>query len=232
MILQQRLIGSLLHLIYPKLCIACQRQVTKQNQAICLGCHRKLELSDFHEQAENQVTELFWGRLPLFRATAMFPFMKGGRVQSLIHRLKYENQPEIGQLLGEWYGQLLAQQPDYRDVDLILPMPLHPKKAYKRGYNQAAKFAQGLAQGLNSTWSEAVVKRVQNNASQTKKSRLQRFANVEKAFQVVQPKLLPHKHVLLVDDVITTGATMEACARALLEAGHFRLSLCAIALAQ
>jgi len=180
---------------------------------------------------QNPVLERFWGRVALEHASSSYVFSKGGRLQNLIHKLKYEGQPEIGIELGKRFGSLLKNTAPYDTVTNIVPVPLHPKKEKIRGYNQAAMFAQGLAEGMNKPWSENYLIRVENTTTQTQKSRMDRFDNVANAFAVAQTKELAHQHILLVDDVITTGATLEACAHKLLAVEGVKVSLAVIALA-
>lgn len=175
--------------------------------------------------------ERFWGRVLLQRATTAFSFSKGGLLQHLIHQLKYENKPQIGQELGKMYGAMLKEDPFWQAIDYIVPVPLHPKKKHQRGYNQAAMWAIGLSETLGVDWTEEYLIRSDYTTSQTKKTRMERFQNVEDAFFVPNPTAIEGKHLLIVDDVLTTGATLEACALKLLEVPNVRVSVACIALA-
>lgn len=222
---------GLLDLLYPELCFACQSRHPMPGSTVCVHCNYHIVPTDYHLQDQNPLLDKFWGRVPLRHASAFFNFSKGGLLQSLIHQLKYGNRPEIGVELGKLYGYRLKESPHYQDVDMVLPVPLHPKKEHQRGYNQAACFAQGLAEGLDCEWSREALIRQTFTESQTKKSREERFQNVNKVFAVTQPHRLADRRLLLVDDVITTGATLEACALELLQVHGVELSLAAIALA-
>ena len=224
-------LNSLLNLWYPDLCFACEQRMRPEGFSICVHCEYKIAPTGYHCLAENPVLDRFWGRVPLVHAATCFEFTKEGLLQKLIHQLKYRNRPEIGIELGRIYGQMLKATVPYSTVDYIIPVPLHPKKKHERGYNQAAMFAKGLATAMEINWSEDYFVRATYTTTQTKKSRTERFANVQEAFVVADQKALEGKHLLLVDDVITTGATLEACASKLLEVDGVRVSIAAIALA-
>ena len=222
---------ALFELLYPQLCLACEAAHPAPESHLCWRCHYQLTPTHYQTETPNPVLERFWGRVELEHASTSFAFNKGGLLQHLIHQLKYNDQPAVGVELGQQYGQLLRGVAPYNTVEAIVPVPLHPKKQRLRGYNQAAKFAEGIATALDLPWSSEWLIRTQYTDSQTQKSRLERFDNVEHAFAVADPEALRGKHVLLVDDVITTGATLEACAKQLLKVEGLRVSVGAIALA-
>lgn len=222
---------NLADLFYPRLCLACQEKLVSAETSICIRCDYKLTPTDYHSTNPNPVLERFWGRVDLEHATTAYTFNKGGLLQRLIHQLKYENKPQIGIELGQMYGSLLKDSLPYSTVDYIIPVPLHPKKKHLRGYNQAAMIAKGLAFSMEKKWSSDYLIRTDNTETQTQKSRLDRFANVENAFGVNNKAEIEGKHLLLVDDVITTGATLEACAQTLLQVDNVKISIMAIALA-
>lgn len=226
------MITDFLHLFYPRLCLACGQNHLPANEWLCLPCQFKLPKTNFHQLAENDLTERFWGRLQLVAGAAMYFFVKGGRTQQLIHNLKYKGKKQIGLEVGKMYGKLLKEIPAYQSVDLIIPVPLHPKKEKRRGFNQSNFFAIGLAESMNVSWSEKHLKRKVYTATQTQKSRQERLDNVLSQFEACHTEKIAGKHLLLVDDVITTGATMEACGMKLLEIPNTRLSLAAIAIAE
>lgn len=213
-------------LFFPKLCLACRKQAIEEN-IICLNCELELPETNFHLQSENLVAERFWGRIPIEHAAALYFFSKNTITQELIYQLKYANKPQVGTMLGEYYGTQL-QNSQFNEIDCIIPIPLHPTREYKRGYNQSAKIAQGLSTTLNKPWFDYAVIRTVNTTTQTKKSKAKRFENVKDAFQVSKPNLLKGKHILLVDDVITTGATIEACTLKILEIENVKISIAAL----
>ena len=219
-------------LFAPNLCPCCRVQSLHKGALWCVACSYKLRATNFHELAENPVSQRLWGRVPLQNAAALLPFVAGGMAQQLIHRLKYEGDAEVGRQLGRWYGSLLRDSSAWADIERIVPVPLHPKKQLLRGYNQASMFAEGLAEMLGIGWSERDFVRTEYAESQTKKGRTERLSNVQSAFAVAAAEQLRGKHILLVDDVLTTGATLEACANSLLEAlPDLRLSIACIAFA-
>ncbi len=178
------------------------------------------------------MAQIFWGRLPLHSATSFLFFNKGGNVQHLIHRLKYKRKPEVGIYLGRLMGFQLMDSPLFAEVDLIIPVPLHPKKERIRGYNQSEIIGKGLEQSMKAVLSTGNLIRSVHTSSQTKKSRYGRWENVKGIFEVKNPEILKGKHLLLVDDVITTGATLESCANTLLEVPGIKLSVASLAYAQ
>jgi ComF family protein len=217
-------------LLYPNLCLACGKSLPVKQNHICINCQYKLPETAFYKHRENAFTERFWGRIDLVSAASLYHFSKGGRVQQLIHHLKYEGKKEIGIRLGQLYGFQLNSTELFSDIDMIVPVPLHPKKKHFRGYNQSAMFAKGLSESMKKPWRNAL-KRVAHSTTQTQKGRMERFENVENAFSVNDPQSLAGKHILLVDDVITTGATLEACALKLLAISEVKISMATIAIA-
>lgn len=222
---------SVLELFFPQLCLACQQAPIATGAILCVPCQYHITPTKYHLQTTNPVLERFLGRVELEHACTGFLFTKGGLLQQLIHELKYNNQQQVGLELGRACGRLLQETAPYDSIDCIIPVPLHPKKLQQRGYNQAALFAQGIAAILQKPCLEEHLIRAKYTNTQTKKSRLERLANVEDAFAVQQEEALQQLHILLVDDVITTGATLEACAQQLLAIKGVRVSIAAIALA-
>lgn len=226
-----RLLDDLISLFYPRLCLACSRHLPPKQQMICVHCRYKLPKTNFHLQRENPFTERFWGRLDLTSGAALYHFTRGGLTQQLIHKLKYQGQWEVGYQLGELYGNILKKSPFFEGIDVIVPVPLHPKKEHQRGYNQSDSFAKGIAEALRRPWMKNALKRSAYTDSQTTKSRLERLKNVLNVFSVHRSGVLEDKHVLLVDDVLTTGATLEACGIRILEVPGTKLSMATIAIA-
>ncbi|MCI5083489.1 MAG: ComF family protein [Saprospiraceae bacterium] len=222
---------DLLHLFYPHLCLACQEETSSYDDLLCLKCLVQLPKTNFHLLSENPFTDRFWGRVQLQGGAALYHFVKGGKTQQLVYQLKYEGLKDVGIKLGRLYGTHLLQSKHFQDIDYIIPVPLHPKKERKRGYNQSWYFAKGLAEAMKVRMNNNVLYRKDFTTTQTSKSRIERFDNVMKAFAVKNEKMVQHKHVLLVDDVITTGATLEACGLQLLQQTGLRLSMATIAFA-
>ncbi|KAA9340331.1 ComF family protein [Adhaeribacter soli] len=200
---------------------------------VCTSCRAKLPYTNSHllPTEHNPLNNRFLGRINVENALSFLTFVRAGRVQNLLHNLKYKNVSEIGDLLGKWYGYEL-EKAGYKDkFDLILGVPLHTRKQKQRGYNQADKFAQGLSEALQVPWSDQVIARIAASTTQTRKSRLARWENVEKIFEVKQPEKVREKRILLVDDVLTTGATLEACGHELLNSGCKSITVATIAAA-
>ena len=222
---------DLLNLFYPRLCPSCSTAGLPMDLVICLDCQVHLPYTRYPVSADNPFSSRVWGRIPLVAGTALLSFSKGGRVQHLLHQLKYRGRQDVGIYLGKVLGAGLRKAPAMQDVELILPIPLHSRRLKERGYNQSACFAEGLSESMGVPWSADFLVRTRQTATQTRKSRLERMENVAQAFEVVRPDDLAHKHVLLVDDVLTTGATLETCGELLLQVPGLRLSLATIAIA-
>ena len=227
----QTILNDVISLLYPNLCLACREHTPARGEIICLRCQHKLPKTNFHLERENPFTERFWGRIPIESGAALYHFVRGGRVQELLHRLKYLGKADVGLRLGQWYGEMLRESPYFREVDLIVPVPLHPRKERLRGYNQSALFAKGLSETLRKPWLKNGLVRTSFTESQTQKSRAERLENVMEVFAVGNAAQLTSKHVLVVDDVMTTGATLEACGLKILELPGTKLSFATIAIA-
>ena len=220
-------------LFFPEYCFACQESLAKGENIICTACRIKLPYTNVHllNKADNLLLHRFFGKVPVKQALAYLYFRRSGRVQHLLHALKYKGVQEIGELLGNWYGKQLRENAFNTELDLILPVPLHRIKKQKRGYNQADSFARGLSNALEVPWQDQVLIRQKNTGSQTNKSRPERWANVAEVFKVAKPDRVLGQRILIVDDVLTTGATVEACALKLLQAGAKEVSIATIAAA-
>ncbi len=227
--LRQSYFADFVSLIFPELCQACAKSLYRNEDLICADCLYHLPYNDFHLQPDNAVAQQFWGRVNLQAAAAMLYFSKGSRVQNLMHQLKYKNKPEVGFYLGKLAGKRLMENPVFASADFIIPVTLHKQKMLKRGYNQSLSFAEGLSEKMLIPVSVENLIRTTVTESQTKKSRVSRYENMKKVFSVKNPALLTGKHVLLVDDIITTGATLEACCNVLLEIPGVKISIAAIA---
>lgn len=222
---------SFVRLFYPLLCKACGNEVFRQDNLLCWRCLEELPFTKFEQFAENPVKHIFTGRLRLQEASSLIYFNKDSITQAIVHRIKYQGEKELGVFMGEMMGNLLVQQERYQKIDVIIPLPLNEKKLRQRGFNQAALLANGIANKLEKPVQASAVVRTQYTATQTKKNRIQRWMNVEHVFDISNQQTLENKHVLLVDDVITTGATMEAMGAVLLKIPGLKLSLCSLAYA-
>jgi ComF family protein len=224
------LILDFISLFFPRYCLACSGSLVKGEEIICTLCIADFPKANYHLMAGNSLEEKLVGRLPIKHALAFLKFRKDGIVQQLLHQLKYNNHPEVGFSLGKIYGYELKNSGFGAEFDLIVPVPLHESRRRKRGYNQSSKFAEGLSVSLDVPWSETVSVRKTKTQTQTRKSKIERWENVKDVFS--GSTSLNGKKVLLVDDVITTGATIEACGRHIVEHGCKELSVACIAEAQ
>jgi len=221
-------LADFVNLLFPRLCQACTANLLGTEELICTQCLYNLPFTGFHKQPDNVVARQFWGKIELQYAYALLYFEKGGKVQHLMHQFKYQGMQQLGNKLGSIAGlQLLQLKP----VDYIIPVPLHKSRLRERGYNQSANFAHGLATQLPTQVEEHNLVRTVKTATQTHKTRFARFENMQQVFAVEHPDRLQGKHVLLVDDIITTGSTLEACAQKLLKIDGLQLSIAAMAYA-
>ena len=220
-----------LNLIYPRTCAACGNTLFRHEEVLCSHCIIHLPKTFYHSDEENPLFMLFWGKIPLEMIAAFYFYNKGSKVQNLIHQLKYKNRPDIGIYLGKRYGNYLKKSAQFFSIDLIIPVPLHRKKMKTRGYNQAEMFAQGLSATMGIPNITTILVRSSATETQTKKSKEERWENVKGKFAIENKELLKGKHILLVDDVITTGSTMEACAQTLLTVEGVAVSFASIAVA-
>jgi ComF family protein len=218
-------------LFFPRYCLGCGEPLTKGEEMLCTFCLFHLPRTYFHQDPGNPAARVFWGRVHLEMASSFVFFHKGGNVQELLHQLKYQGKKEIGLFLGRQYAFELGDATNYRDVDAIIPVPLHPKKLRKRGYNQSQYFAEGLSEEWKIPVERDCLFRRTYSSTQTRKSRYERWENVEDIFGISNPETISGKHILLVDDVITTGATLEACASVLLNVENTKVSALSIAFA-
>ncbi|MBN1158100.1 MAG: ComF family protein [Bacteroidales bacterium] len=200
----------------------------RNEQVLCLPCMLELPRTGFHADPENDVARMFWGRVPVEHATAFMYFYKDSRYRQILHELKYRGQCHVGVEMGRIFGSELKSTP-FEQVDLVHPVPLHRRKQRKRGYNQSALIAKGVAEVLGKPMEAGLIRRTVNTDTQTRKSRYERWENVAGIFSVKDPERLKDRHVLLVDDVVTTGSTLEACAAALIDLGHVRVSVAVLA---
>jgi len=225
------LINDFLSLIYPVHCEACGTNLFGHETFICSYCRLNLPKSNYHRQPVNELERTFAGRVPMVHTVALYLFEKSGRIQKLLHAIKYQDQKELGEHLGKLYADDLLKANCLQDIDTIIPVPLHKNKLKTRGYNQSEWFAKGLGKGLSKHIDTVSLERHIETATQTKKKKYQRWENVEHIFHLKHPENLVNKHVLLVDDVITTGATIEAAWQALKDVEGIKISVASIAFA-
>jgi ComF family protein len=227
----RQLWSGFLQLIYPELCVSCGNDLPYEATCFCFRCKSRLSVSDMYKCRENEFVQRLWGRLPLEGGAAAYYFTRQSPIRHAIHHLKYRNKPEIGLILGREFGRKLRQAEGFQTIDAIIPVPLHPKKERLRGYNQSTMFAQGLSEAMNLPLWNGILVRNTHSDTQTHKKRMERFQNVDSLFGLRKPQLLEGKHILLADDVLTTGATLEICGHTLLQAKGTRLSCATIAIA-
>lgn len=199
-------------------------------KAICMHCLNQLPRLGMHDDSDNAVEKIFWGRVELYAASAFLRMPRNGIAHRLVHRLKYHNDREVGEQLGALFAHELMESERMKGIDVIVPVPLHPKKLHLRGYNQCDCIGAGMAEPLGAELSKDNLTRTHFTASQTRRGRVSRWSNVKDIFWVRQPEKLQGKHILLIDDVITTGATIEACASALKKIDGVRISVAALAI--
>lgn len=224
-------IRDLLHLFYPELCIACGSALQEDEKYVCLACRFALPRTHFHKHKDNPAERVFWGRVPLHSAASFLLFTKQSRVQQLMHHIKYKGIKEAAALLGEWYGSELAGHERFQ-ADYILPVPLHAARLRERGFNQSEWFAMGLSRSMNIPVDTQGLKRIHKSESQTRKGRFKRWENVKDIFSCAENYFTDGQHLLLVDDVITTGATLEACAQTILSVNcNLKISIATLAFA-
>ena len=220
----------ILNLFFPPICAGCDSILLSDESVICTGCRHKIPLTNHHLTKENEAYQKFYGRLPVESATTLCYFHKKGIVQEMIHKLKYKNVEEVGSVMGSWYAEDLKTLSEIQNVNEIIPVPLHKRKLRERGYNQVAMFGKALSNGLEINYNDKLLVRNVYSKTQTKKDRLGRAIANQSVFDVVFSENDHHKHFLLVDDVLTTGSTLEACGRALLKIPGAKISIACIAM--
>jgi ComF family protein len=223
-----RFLSDFINLVYPQTCAVCDEKLVLGEKLLCAACLSDTPKTNYTDGIDNPVAQMFWGRVELNKAAALFYFSKGSKYRKLLHKLKYKGQKDIGVALGRMLGQYLIEL-GFGPLDGIVPVPLHARRLRIRGYNQSACIADGLSGTMGVAVLNDAVERRLYNISQTDKGRLARWENVKGIFEVVNEEKLKNKHILLVDDVITTGATVEACATALKSVPGCEVSVCSLA---
>ena len=223
------IIKDFAHLFFPHVCAGCGTDTISLHTPVCARCIHRLPLTNFHFYANNPVEKYFWGRIPVRNATALCHFTGGSLVQQLLHQLKYKGNKEVGYLLGRMMGITLHESQRFSDIDMLVPLPLYAARQKKRGYNQSALISNGAGAVMNLPVNTDAVLRLSATETQTRKNRVDRWKNMEGKFEVVNPAALAGRHILLIDDVITTGATLEACGQEILQIPGAKLSIATLA---
>jgi len=224
-------VRSLLKLFFPDQCQACDALLSRGETLLCTDCRHNLPINLLHHTTYNPIKKVLYGRVSLELATSLFYFDKKSRVQQLIHNLKYRNQEHISTFLGDWLGAELAHLEEYKKIDVVVPVPLHISRLKERGYNQVAGFGQGIAKALGISYNDKVLYRKKATKTQVFKNRGGRGAEVIDSFDITETQSLKNKHIMLVDDLITTGGTLEGCALALNKIEGVKISVVVMAIA-
>ena len=220
---------DLISLLFPRICNACGDRLMKNEKLICTGCFVNIHRTGYHLIPENIVEKTFWGRCKLERVAVFSIYNKDSGIRKLVHNMKYRGIKEIGSELGRIYGNDLVESDFLEGIELIVPVPLHPSKERIRGFNQSAEIAEGLSASTGIPVANDILTRSSFSHTQTKRKRVDRWSNVEGIFGVLDYERIEGKHILLVDDVITTGATIESCATELLKGKNVKVSVVALA---
>lgn len=221
--------NNFLHLFFPHNCIGCGTDNLSDDELLCSRCLYDLPETNFFQSKNNPVEKTFFGRLNIEAAASGFYFTKDSLLQKLMIELKYKNNKDVGYYLGKMIGKMLNESNSFNNVDAIVPLPLNPKKEMKRGYNQAKIICDGIVSAFNKPVLDKAVVRIHFTDTQTRQDRIHRWQNMENVFAVNDIKAIEGKHILLVDDVITTGATLEACGKEILNVPNTRLSVTSVA---
>jgi len=224
-----RILTDFIRLFYPNLCMVCHNDLAQGESVICISCLYNIPRTKYWFDPDNSVAKIFWGRAFVQNACSFFFFAKGSRYRKLLHHLKYNGKKEIGFVLGKEFGNELKRVDSYKNIDFIVPVPLHPKRFKQRGYNQAEEIAKGLQESMGIPLSTKNLIRSGYTETQTRKTRTQRVENVSKAFRLENSDDFKGKHILIVDDIVTTGATLEECASVVLEADDAKVSIVTLA---
>ena len=224
-----KIVNDLETFLVPCRCFGCNAHLYRGESLLCAFCRNELPLTEYNFRSENPVDRLFFGQKAVEKASAFLFYSPGGLVQKLVHQLKYRGREQLGDLFGDWYGLQLRAEPALHGLDYVLPVPLHPRKRRQRGYNQCSRFGRRIAAHLGARYSERHLVRSAHSRTQTARGRWNRWEGVRGGFSLQNPGDLEGCRILLVDDVITTGATLEACVEALAPLSRKTLLLAALA---
>lgn len=216
-------------LLFPPRCVVCGTLLGEGEEGICMKCNMVMPRTNFHRQADNSVEQMFWGRFRLERATSYFFYQKGSAFRNILYQLKYYGRQNLGRVMGRFVAAELALSDFFAGIDMIVPVPLHPRRQLMRGYNQSQRIAEGLSAVTGIPVNTGLVVRIRNTQTQTHKSSYERWENMEGVFSLLRPQLFAGKHILIVDDVLTTGATVTACADAFAGVEGIRISVLTLA---
>lgn len=224
-----RILKDLYGLFYPKVCAVCEDYLLKNEMVLCTHCRHDLPLTEITSFDDNKILDSFYGKVVIEEAFSFLFFRKRNSVQQIIHELKYKSNENIGSFFGNWMGYYLKERNAFANIDAVVPVPLHPKRLRQRGYNQVTKLGECISEHLNAPFIDNVLFRIHDSKTQTLKSRFERFSNEGTKFSVKNNYSKKINHVLLVDDVITTGATLTACALELQEKLKCKVSIITLA---
>jgi ComF family protein len=222
-------INAFQQLFFPHSCAGCGADYIHHRAFLCAACNHTLPSTHFFEHSNNPVEQVFTGRIPLVAGGASFYFYKAGLIQHLISQLKYKNNLQAGRFLGRCMGRELRESARFTHIDLLVPLPLHPKKEFQRGYNQARIICEGIMEVWPKKLCTQAISRLVYTSSQTQGNRVNRLRNMENAFWASEPNMIKNKNILLIDDVITTGASLEACGKAILQVPGTTISVASAA---
>lgn len=226
-----KILNNIVSAFFPAICLGCNTKLVHQEKHICTHCRHNLPFTSYHKHSQNPVISSFYGRVLLENATALLHYKKNGIVQQLLHHLKYKEQQGIGTIFGNLLGNDLKNEVSYQSITHVIPVPLHKKRLQKRGYNQVTTFGKQLAIHLNANYMDNVLIKINNTKTQAFKNRADRWMTIQDSFEVKNYEQLDNAHILLVDDIITTGATLEACANALKKIPNIKISIATMSIA-